>query len=83
MSTSESELYAVVKTASDEFGTQRVAKDLGIVCGLDPHLDATATMCLVNRKGLGKAKTRRHAELGDTRSLQLKNGSSRRSWVRT
>ena len=43
LSTYESELYAVVKTASDEFGTQSVAKDLGIVCGLDPHLDATAT----------------------------------------
>ena len=33
-----------------------MAKDQGIACGLNLHLDATATMCLVNRRGLGKAK---------------------------
>ena len=33
-----------------------VAKDLGISCGLKLYLDASATMCLVNRRGLGKAK---------------------------
>ena len=33
-----------------------MAKDLGISCGLNLHLDASATMCLVNRRGLGKAK---------------------------
>ena len=37
-------------------GIQSVAKDLGIECGLNLHLGAAATMCLVNRKGLGKAK---------------------------
>ena len=39
LSTAESELYAAVKTAH----------------GLNVHLDASATMCLVNRIGLGKA----------------------------
>ena len=28
----------------------------GISCRLNLHLDASATMCLVNRRGLGKAK---------------------------
>ena len=50
------ELYAAVKTASEGLGIQTVAKDLGIPCGLNLHLDASATMCLVNRRGLGKVK---------------------------
>ena len=29
---------------------------MGISCGLNLHFDASATMCLVNRRGLGKAK---------------------------
>ena len=33
-----------------------MAKDLGISCGLTLHLDASATMCLVKRSRLGKAK---------------------------
>ena len=56
LSTAESELYATVKTASERLVIQSVAKEQGIVCGLYLHLDATATMCLVNRRGLGKAK---------------------------
>ena len=56
LSTAESELYAAVKTASERLENQSVAKDLGIVCGLNLHLGAAATMCLVNRRGLGKAK---------------------------
>ena len=56
LSSAESELYAAVKTASEGFGIQSVAKDLGTSCRLNLHLDASATMCLVNRRGLGKAK---------------------------
>ena len=51
-----SELYAAVNTASEGLVIQSVAKDLGISCGLNLHLDASATMCLVNRRSLGKAK---------------------------
>ena len=72
LSTAESELYAAVKTGSEGLGIQSVAKDLGMVCGLSLHLGVTATMCLVNRRGAGQGKTRRHAELVDTRSLQVK-----------
>ena len=56
LSSAESELYAAVKTASEGLGVQSVAKDLGISCRLNLHLDASATMGLVNRRGLGKAK---------------------------
>ena len=56
LSTAERELYATVKKASEELGIHSLAKDLGIVCKLNLHLVASATMCLVNRRGLGKAK---------------------------
>ena len=56
LSTAESELYAAVKTATEGLGIQSVAKDLEIACGLSLHLDTSATMCLVNRRGLGEAK---------------------------
>ena len=56
LSIAESELYAAFKTASEGLAIQSVAKDLGIACGLNLHLDAIATMCLVSRRGLGKAK---------------------------
>ena len=57
LSSAESELYAAVKTASEGLGIQSVAKELGIACGLNPHLDATATTCLVNRKGWARQYT--------------------------
>ena len=56
LSSAESELYATVNTPSEGLGIQSVAKELGTSCGLNLHLDASATMCLVNRRGLGKAK---------------------------
>ena len=56
LSTAESELYAAVKTASEGMDIQSVAKDLGILCGLNLHLDATARMRLFDRRRLGKAK---------------------------
>ena len=56
LSSAESELYAAVWTASEGLGIQSVAKDLGISCGLNPHLDASAIMCLVKRGGLDKAR---------------------------
>ena len=43
------------RPASEGLGIQSVARDLGISCRLNLHLDASATMCLVNRRGLGKA----------------------------
>ena len=48
LSSAESELGGL--------GVQSVAKDLGIECWFTQHLDASATMGLVNRRGLGRAK---------------------------
>ena len=56
LSTAESELHVPVKTASEGLGIQSVAKDLGIACGPNLHLDASATM-LVNR---AEDRTRRN-----------------------
>ena len=56
LSWAESEQYAAVKTAAEGLGIQSVARDLGITCRLDLHLNASATLRLVNRRGLGKAK---------------------------
>ena len=75
LSTAESGLYATVKTASEELGIQSVAMDLGVVCGLDLHLDATATMCLVNRRELAKAK---HV---DMQNLWIQEVSKSKSFV--
>ena len=44
-----------MKTALEGLGIQCVAKDVEFSCGLNQHLDASATMCLVNRRGLGEA----------------------------
>ena len=56
LSSAESELYVAVTTASERLGIQSITKDMGRSCGLNLHWDAPATMCLVNRRGLGKAK---------------------------
>ena len=55
LSSAERELYAAVKTTSKGLGIQSITKDIGIPCGLNLHLDASATVCLVNRRGLRKA----------------------------
>ena len=70
LSTAESEQDAAVKTAS---GRRDPACGEGFghgVCGLNLHLDTSATMCPVNRGGLGKGETRRHAKLVDTGGIQ-------------
>ena len=69
LSSAESELYAAVKTASEGLGVQSVAKDLGISCGLNLHLDASATMCLVKPQGTGQAKH------GDMQNLWIQEAS--------
>ena len=44
LSSAESEPHAAVKTVSEGLGIQSVARDLGISCRLNLHLDASATM---------------------------------------
>ena len=55
--TAESELYPAVKTASEGLGIQSLAKGLVIVCKLNLYLDASATMCLVNRRVSARRNT--------------------------
>ena len=45
---------------------------------LNLHLEATATVDLVNPQRAGQGKTRRPAELVDTRSLQVEEGGYER-----
>ena len=45
-----------------------MAKDLGIACGLNLHLDDVPGQ----PQRIGQGETRRHAELVDARSLQVK-----------
>ena len=75
LSSADSELYAAVKTASEGLGVQNVAKDLeycvGISCGLNLHLDASATMCFGQPQGIGQGEARRHAESVDTGGFQI------------
>ena len=40
LSSAESELFAAVKTTPEGLGIQSVARDLGISCRLNMHLDA-------------------------------------------
>ena len=54
LSTAESELYAAGQNSVRRPGDLRVWQRCWVlVCGLNLHLDATATMCLVNSRGLG------------------------------
>ena len=55
-SNATSELYAAVKTASEGLDIQSLTKNLKIECKLNLFLDASATMCLVHRTDLDKAK---------------------------
>ena len=76
LSTTESELHAAVKTASEGFGGPERGKGLGhSMCGLNLHLDGSATMCLVNRRGLGKAKQ------VDTQNLWIQEASKSGKFV--
>ena len=59
------------------------AKDPGIAYGLNLHLDATATMCLVSRRGLGKAKHVDMQNLWIPEGSKSKKGLLRRRSVRT
>ena len=72
LSPAESELHAAVKTASEGLGIQSITKDMGVSCGLNLHLDASARMCLVNRRGSGQSEARRHAESVDTGGFQIR-----------
>ena len=56
LSSAEAELYALLKTATQALGTLALARDLGITIGAKIQTDASATLGIVARQGLGKLR---------------------------
>ncbi len=56
LSSGESELYALTKGAAQSLGMASLADDLGLDTTLKLHTDASATIGIVRRRGLGKLR---------------------------
>ena len=56
LSSAEAELYALLKTATQALGMIALARDLGIETSAKVHTDASATLGIVARQGLGKLR---------------------------
>ena len=56
LSSGEAELYAANYGSSQALGVQSMSEDLGISIGVHLHIDAKATMGIINRQGLGKVR---------------------------
>ena len=61
LSSGESELYATLRAASEGMGLLAIAKDLGIKLRGEVWGDASAALCIIKRRGLGKT---RHIDTG-------------------
>ena len=72
LSSAEAELYAAVKGACEGLGTASLKEDMGGRADLRMHLDASAAIGIVERKGLCK---RRHLDLN---TLWLQEQEARR-----
>ena len=60
-SSAEAELIATVKGATEAIGVLSLAKDLGIECSIRMHIDASAALGIVERRGVGRV---RHLDVG-------------------
>ena len=56
LSTAEAELYAAVLAGAEAMGIKSLAHDLGMSLEVAVGIDASATLSLLNRESLGKAK---------------------------
>ena len=56
MSSGESELYRLNKGAAQALGIMALAIDFGIELEARVHTDASATLGVINRKGLGRLR---------------------------
>ena len=56
LSSAESELLALVRATCEGLGLQSLCKDLGIRLQAEVHVDASATLGIVERKGAGKLR---------------------------
>ena len=55
-SSAESELIASVKGATEGLGIVSLGRDLGLDLGIRLHLDASAALGILERKGVGKVR---------------------------
>ena len=60
-SSAESELIAAVKAASEAWGVMSLAEDLGMQVKTRIHLDASAALGILERRGVGRV---RHLDVG-------------------
>ena len=60
-SSAEAELIATVKGATEAIGVLSLAKDLGIEFSIRMHIDASAALGIVERRGVGRV---RHLDVG-------------------
>ena len=60
-SSAESELLGVVRAATEALGIIALAKDLGIYSKAQLHVDASAAIGILERKGVGRV---RHLDVG-------------------
>ena len=60
-SSAESELLGVVKASSEALGIMRLANDLGIKVKSRLHIDASAALGILERRGVGRV---RHLDVG-------------------
>ena len=56
LSSAEAELYSLVRGAAQALGMIALAHDLGVGLGAIVYTDAAATLCIIQRQGLGKLR---------------------------
>ena len=62
LSSGEAEMYAAVRTGTEALGLQALAEDMGVKMKIRMKIDASATLGMINRRGLGKV---RHIEVSN------------------
>ena len=55
-SSAESELYGVIKGSSEALGLATMARDFGVEMSVQVHVDATAAMGIVERRGISRVR---------------------------
>ena len=55
-SSAESELYGVIKGSSEALGLATMARDFGVEMTVQVHVDATAAMGIVERRGISRVR---------------------------
>ena len=56
LSSAEAELYALLRATTQTLGLIAIGKDLGVTLNAAVHTDASATLGIINRQGLGKLR---------------------------